>query len=220
MAYAIYNADQHCLTVFLKTSKYGIDLHGWFCCLMDWEVCVLPICNCCFCASLWPQILYNWTMTAILCVCASLWFDNLYGGFVTFLSLRPFHLLYPLSLSSMETFIQSLFAFPFGESFLIVICRISHPSLLTQSFWNCQIWSTVHHFKYLLVKCRSGLIGCDDLSGRLNIICPKTCPVNPLSTHPMATLDFDLLRTSTMRICTTVHYDHVIWWFFCNGLLS
>ena len=38
---------------------------------------------------------------------------------------------------------------------------------------------SVHHFKYLLVKCRSGLIGCDDLSGRLNIICPKTCPVDP-----------------------------------------
>ena len=125
-------------------------------------------------------------MTAILCVClcvCNLWFDNLYGGFVTFLSLRPFHLLYPLSLSSMETFIQSLFAFPFGESFFIVICRISHPSLLTQSFWNCQIWSTVHHFKYILVKCRSGLIGCDDVSGRLNIICPKTCPVNPTYGH-------------------------------------
>ena len=180
---------------------------GWFCYLMDLEVYVMYICNCCFCASLWTQISYNWTMTAILCVCASLWFDNLYGGFVTFLSLRPFHLLYPLSLSSMETFIQSLFAFPFGESFFIVICRISHPSLLTQSFRNCQIWSTVHHFKYLLIKCRSGLIGCDDLSGRLNIICPKTCPVSPNSTPPMATLDFDPLRTTTMGIRTALHYD-------------
>ena len=66
---------------------------------------------------------------------------------------------------------------------------------------------SVHHFKYLLVKCRSGLIGCDDLSGRLNIICPKTCPVNPKSTPPMATLDFDPLRTTTMGIRTALHYD-------------
>ena len=78
---------------------------------------------------------------------------------------------------------------------------------------------SVHHFKYLLVKCRSGLIGCDDLSGRLNIICPKTCPVNPQSTPPMVTLDFDPLRTSTMGIRTTLHYDHVSCWFFCNGQL-
>ena len=96
----------------------------------------MSICNCCLShtgfivITDFVKLNYNFNFLCVcVYVCASLWFDNLYGDLVTFVSLRPFHLLYPLSLSSMETFIQSLFAFPLGESLFVVICRIAHPLL-------------------------------------------------------------------------------------------
>ena len=96
----------------------------------------MSICNCCLShtgfivITDFVKLNYNFYFLCVcVYVCASLWFDNLYGDLVTFVSLRPFHLLYPLSLSSMETFIQSLFAFPLGESLFVAICRIAHPLL-------------------------------------------------------------------------------------------
>ena len=148
IAHAIFiSQNRSTLSYSILTNKHGIYLHGWFWNLIDSEVCAMSICNCCLShtgfivITDFVKLNYNFYFLCV-CVymCASLWFDNLYGDLVTFLSLRPFHLLYPLSLSSRETFIQSLFAFPLGESFFR--CHLQNISSFVDHFRNCQIWST------------------------------------------------------------------------------